>query len=44
VFDKPVKEFSLANYHGNIITKKSNLKIVQACRRQKKEQEAVYES
>jgi hypothetical protein len=36
VFDKSVKEFSRANYHGNIITKKSNLKIVQACLRQKK--------
>jgi len=35
VFDKAVKEFSRQNYHGNI-TKKSNLKIFQACRRQKK--------
>jgi hypothetical protein len=36
MFDKPVKEFSPGNFRGKIITMKSNLKIIQACLRQKK--------
>jgi len=40
MFDKTVNEFSRANYHGNIITKKRNLKIVQDCLRQKKGRES----